>query len=100
MRKYYGITETINGNEYRIEIWDEPSGLATGGIQLNMATPGFTIDYDGEGDVLWENPIMNSRVQAQFIVSDTDDHTFFRSLAVENEGTPAIIIYKNSVLHY
>ena len=100
MRKYYGITETINGNQYRVEIWDEPTGLATGGTQLNMATPGFTIDYEGEGNVLWESPIMNSKIQVQFIVSDTSDHTFFRSLAVENEGTPAVVIYKNSELFY
>jgi len=124
MERYYGITKTISGTEFRVELWDEPSGLsvnqyiarveadggvvegseclnqAIGGKTLPMASQGFTIDYEGEGNVLWENPIMNSRVQAQFIVSDTDDHTFFRSLAVENEGTPAIIIYKNSVLHY
>ena len=100
MRKYYGITETINGNEYRIEIWDEPSGLATGGTQLDMATPGFTIDYDGEGDKLWENPLRNSRINAYFIVSDTTDHDFFQSLAVATEGKSAIVVYKNSDIFY
>lgn len=100
MRKYYGITETINGNEYRVEIWDAPSGLATGGTQLNMGNPGFVIDYDGEGDKLWENPLRNSRINAYFVVSETTDHDFFQSLAVADEGKSAIVVYKNSNLFY
>ncbi len=100
MRKYYGVTETINGNNYTVEIWDEPTGLATTGDQLDMGYPGFTLDYDGEGDKLWENPIKGSKVKAKFIVSDTDDHTFFQNLAVEDEGTAALVIYKNTELFY
>jgi len=100
MRKYYGVTETINGNNYTVEIWDEPTGSSTTGDQLNMAYPGFTLQYDGEGDKLWENPIRGSRVKANFVVSETADHTFFRNLAVENEGDVALIIYKNTDLYY
>ena len=100
MRKYYGVTETINGNNYTVEIWDEPTGSSTTGDQLNMAYPGFTLQYDGEGDKVWENPIRGSRVKANFVVSETADHTFFRNLAVENEGDVALIIYKNTDLYY
>jgi len=123
MRRYIGKTNTISGNSYEVEIWEEP-GVSTrqyvarveadGGIvegldclntalgskDLPMAGQGFVLDYEGEGNKLWENPIMQSRIQAQFAVSDTEDHTFFQTLAVGNEGDCAIVVYKNSELFY
>jgi len=123
MRRYLGKTNTINGNSYEVEIWSEPGvsirqyvsrveadggiiegleclNIALGSKELPMASPGFVLDYDGEGDKLWENPIRNSRVNASFVVSDAEDHAFFRSLAVPNEGKSAIVIYKNDNLFY
>ena len=100
MRKYYGITETISNTIYRVEIWDAPSGSATGGTQLPMATPGFTLTYNQQGGKLWEDQIQTSKVQAQFIVKETADHTFFRNIAVEFEGNFALVVFKNNTLYY
>jgi hypothetical protein len=100
MRKYYGITETISNTIYRVEIWDAPSGSAIGGIQLPMQTPGFTLTYNEQGGKLWETQIQTSKIQAQFVVSDTADHEFFQNLAVEYEGDFALVVYKDNVLFY
>lgn len=100
MRKYYGITETISNTIYRVEIWDEPTGSATGGTELPMADPGFTLTYNEQGGKLWETQIQTSKIQAQFVVSETADHTFFQNLAVEYEGNFALIIYKGTNLFY
>lgn len=100
MRKYYGITETISNTIYRVEIWDAPSGSATGGTELRMQTPGFTLTYNQQGGKLWEDQIQTSKIQAQFIVTETADHTFFRNIAVEFEGSFALVVYKDDVLYY
>jgi hypothetical protein len=100
MRKYYGITETISNTIYRVEIWDAPSGSAIGGIELPMQTPGFTLTYNEQGGKLWETQIQTSKIQAQFVVSDTADHEFFQNLAVEYEGDFALVVYKDNVLFY
>jgi len=123
MRKYYGLTESINNNVYRCEIWDQAainvSGyeqrcLADGGVveglqcvlnilsgkELRMASPGFTLIYNEQGGKLWEDHIQTSKVQANFVVNDTADHEFFRNIAVEYEGKFALVIYKNDVLIY
>jgi hypothetical protein len=100
MRKYYGITETINNTIYRVEIWDEPSGSSTGGAQLPMASPGFVLTYNEQGSKLWEGHIQSSKAQAQFVVSETADHEFFRNIAVEFEGRFALVIFKNNELFY
>lgn len=123
MRKYYGLTESINNNVYRCEIWDQAainvSGyeqrcLADGGVveglqcvldilsgkELRMASPGFTLIYNQQGSKLWEDHIQSSKIQAQFIVNDTEDHEFFRNIAVEYEGLFSLVVYKNDALIY
>lgn len=100
MRKYYGLIETLSGTSYRVEIWDDPSGSAIGGTELPMANQGFTLVYNQQGNRLWENPIQSSKIQAQFVVTETADHTFFQNLAVEYEGKFALIVYKNNNLVY
>jgi hypothetical protein len=123
MRKYYGLTESINNNVYRCEIWDQAAlnvggyeqrclddgGVVEGlqcmlnilaGKELPMASPGFTLIYNQQGSKLWEDHIQSSKIQAQFIVNDTEDHEFFRNIAVEYEGRFALVVYKNDALIY
>lgn len=123
MRRYYGTTESINNNVYRCEIWDTPKlyigdyksrceadgGVVEGldcvyailaGSELNMAGSGFVITYNQQGDKLWEDNIRSSKIQAQFVVSETEDHNFFQNLAVEYEGEFALVVYKNDTLFY
>lgn len=100
MRKYYGITQSKNGNIYRVEIWDAPSGSSTGGSELRMASPGFSLTYDKQGGKLYENQIQTSKIQAQFVVTETADHNFFQNLAVEYEGDFALVVYKNNNIFY
>jgi hypothetical protein len=100
MRKYYGITKSKNGNTYRCEIWDDPSGSATGGTELRMESPGFSITYNQQGGRIWEDQIQSSKIQAQFVVTETADHDFFKNLAVEYEGKFVIAVYKNDNIFY
>ena len=99
-RQYYGFINTLSGTVYRVEIWDDPSGSATGGTELPLANEGLSFSYDGNGNTLWDGNLQASRATAEFIVTETADHTFFQNLAVEYEDKFALIVYKDNVLHY
>lgn len=99
-RKYYGIIDDINGDTYTVELWDGPNGLLTAGTQLPLAADGFIIDQQGEGDNLWENPIRKTKAVAYFVVNDTVDHTFFKSIGVDDENKYALVIWKGSNLYW
>ena len=99
-RKYYGIIDDINGDTYTVELWDAPSGSLTGGTQLPLAADGFILDQQGEGDALYENPIRKTKVTAYFVVNTTTDHTFFKTIGVDDENKYALVIWKGSNLFW
>ena len=99
-RKYYGIIDDINGDTYTVELWDAPSGSLTGGTQLPLAADGFILDQQGEGDALYENPIRKTKVTAYFVVNSTADHTFFKTIGVDDENKYALVIWKGSILFW
>jgi hypothetical protein len=99
-RKYYGIIDDINGDTYTVELWDAPSGSLTGGTQLPLAGDGFVLQQQGEGDALYENPIRKTKVNATFVVNSTADHTFFKTIGVDDENKYALVIWKGSNLFW
>lgn len=99
-RIYYGEFTSVVGNDYRVELWDGPTGSATGGTELTLGSAGFTIDAQGEGDPIYEKFIRKSRATAYFLVDNSTDETYFQNLAVDDEGKYAIVIYKGSALYW
>ena len=99
-RKYFAEFTSIVGTDYRVEIWDAPTGSSTGGTELRLSGAGFTIDAQGEGDPIYEKFIRKSRATAYFIVDNDTDEAYFQNLAVDDEGKYAIVIYKGTALYW
>lgn len=99
-RVYYGEFTSIAGVDYRVEIWDEPSGSATGGTELILSGPGFTMETQGEGDPIYENFIRKSKATGYFIVNNSTDENYFTQIAVTDEAKYALVIYRNTSLFW
>ncbi len=99
-RIYYGTTASLTGDIYRAEIWDDPSGSSSGGTAVVIHGNGVEFQYQGEGNKLYENIVLPSRATVVFNVDNSTALDFFSSLGVEEEGTFAMVIYKNDDLHW
>lgn len=99
-RVYYGEFTSIAQIEYRVEIWDDPSGSATGGTKLMLGGEGFTIESQGEGDPIYENFIRKSKATAFFMVNNTTDENYFSQIALTDEAKYALVIFKNNAIYW
>lgn len=99
-RKYYANHTSLAGVNYRVEIWDDPSGSTSGGTELKLSGEGYQLQYQGDGDKLYENPIRPSSVTAFFAINSQTDLDFFEAIATNQESKFAMVIYKNSALHW
>jgi hypothetical protein len=97
-RKYYTNFYDINNAQWKVEIWDDPSGSGTGGTEIRGIANGFTIDYQGDGDAIWENPIRKGKAVLTIAVNNSTDETFFQSLSIADEQKYAMVVYKGSDL--
>lgn len=97
-RKYYSQFYDINNDQWRVEIWDDPSGSGTGGTEIRAVADGFQIQYQGDGDAIWENPIRKGKAILTLAIDNSTDETFFQSLSVADEQKYAMIAYKGSDL--
>jgi hypothetical protein len=95
-RKYYGTFTSVANVDYKVEIWDAPSGSGTGGTELRLVNEGIKIDRQGQGDTLFENIVKKSKASAFFAIDNNTDATYFENMATDGEGTHAMIIYKNN----
>jgi len=96
---YTGSFFTIAGVEYVVELWNGPSGAATP-VTLALASPGFTIERQGESDTFFDNPIRASRVTASFVITTDAQLTAFQGIATDSEETYAIKVIKDGNLYY
>jgi hypothetical protein len=94
-RKYYGTFTSVANVNYKVEIWDAPSGSGVGGTELRLVNEGIKIDRQGQGDTLFENIVKKSKASAFFAIDNNTDATYFENMATDGEGTHAMIIYKN-----
>lgn len=99
-RIYYGSFKSIQNVDYRIELWDEPSGSTTSGSELTLAGNGFSIERQGEGDAIYENFIRSSRATSQWVMPDQSTLDDFIGIQTMSETAWAMIIYRNNVLWY
>ena len=95
-RKYYGQFTSIAGVVHRVEIWDAPSGSTSSGTELRLVSEGYQIERQGEGDLLFENRVKKSKATAFFAIDNNTDAAYFEDMAISQEGSHAMIIYKNN----
>lgn len=99
-RIYYGSFFSITGVEYRVELWDSPSGSAVGGDELTLAGDGFSIERQGESDSVYSNFIRPSRAIAQWVMPDQTTLDDFIGIQTEAETAWAMLIYRNNSMIY
>ncbi len=97
-RKYYGQFTSIAGVVHRVEIWDAPSGSTSSGTELRLVGEGYQIERQGEGDLLFENRVKKSKATAFFAIDNNTDAAYFEDMAIDEEGSHAMIIYKNNTV--
>lgn len=97
-RKYWGEFISIANVNYKVEIWDGPTGSGSGGTELRIVNEGFTIERQGQGDTLFENIVKKSKASVFFAIDNNTDATYFENMATDLEGSHAMIIYKNNAV--
>lgn len=93
-RIYYGSFLSIQNIEYKVEIWDGPSGSPTAGTELKLAGNGFSLEIQGQGNALYESPIKPSRVNSQWVMPNQTVLNNFISLSTNLENYWALIVYR------
>ncbi len=97
-RKYYGSFYSVTGKLHRVEIWDGPSGSASGGTELKLAGNGYQIERDAEGDTFYTNPIRSSRSTSEWVMPSDTVWAEFKALATNTEQYWAVLIYQDGSL--
>ena len=97
-RIYYSQFKDINNANWRVELWDNPSGSSSGGTEVRAIKGGFTIEYQGDGDMIWDNPIRKGKAILTVAIDNSTDETFFQALAVSDEQKYVMVAYKESDL--
>lgn len=97
-RKYYGSFYSVTGKLHRVEIWDAPSGSASGGTELTLSGEGYTIERDGEGDTFYENSIRPSRSTSFWSIPSDTILGEFKQVATNAEQYWAVLIYQDGEL--
>ena len=99
-RIYYGSFYSITNVQYRVELWDAPSGSGAGGTELKLAGNGFSIERQGENDSIYQNFIRPSRAIAQWVMPNQTVLDDFIGIQTEAETAWAMLIYRNNSLLY
>ena len=95
-RVYWGEFTSVANVDYKVEIWNGPTGSGTGGTELRLVDEGIKIDRQGQGDTLFENIVKKSKASAFFAIDNNTDATYFENMATDSEGAYAMIIYKDN----
>lgn len=95
-RVYWGEFTSVANVDYKVEIWNGPTGSGTGGTELRLVDEGIKIDRQGQGDTLFENIVKKSKASAFFAIDNNTDATYFENMATDSEGVYAMIIYKDN----
>ena len=95
-RVYWGEFTSVANIDYKVEIWNGPTGSGAGGTELRLVEEGIKIDRQGQGDTLFENIVKKSKASAFFAIDNNTDATYFENMATDSEGAYAMIIYKDN----
>lgn len=99
-RLYYSTLKSINNIDYRVELYDAPTGSTTSGTELRLGGDGFILESDGEGSKLYEDFIQSSRVTANFVMPSQTVLDDFISITTEAETYWTMVIWKGSNLFW
>lgn len=99
-RKYYGSFKSINDITYRVEIHDAPTGSTTAGTELKLATDGFSLERDGEGNKWWDSQVLASRISAEFVMPNSTVLSDFLALQTEAETYWTMVVWRGSDLFF
>ena len=99
-RKYYGSFKSINNITYKVEIHDAPTGSTTAGTELKLATDGFSLERDGEGNKWWDSQVLASRITAEFVIPNSTVLSDFLSLQTEAETYWTMVVWRGSDLFF
>ena len=95
--KYTHTFNDINEVEHVISLFER--GVSHTPTTINCASPGYELEWQGNGSELYENKIYSSRVSIPFIIENSTDETFFTTtLATSPEETFDITITKGGSL--
>ena len=97
-RKYYGSFYSVTGKLHRVEIWDGPSGSASGGTELTLSGNGYEIERDGQGDTFYDSPIRASRSTSFWVMPSDTVLGEFKAIATNTEQYWAVLIYQDGSL--
>lgn len=93
-RIYYGTFKSIQDVDYRVELWNAPSGSAVSGTELKLAGDGFVIDRNGEGSTTYESFVRSSRCTTEWVMPNNTVLADFLSISTEAENNWAMIVYR------
>ena len=99
-RKYYGSFKSINNITYKVEIHDAPTGSTTAGTELKLATDGFSLERDGEGNKWWDSQVLASRISAEFVMPNSTVLSDFLALQTEAETYWTMVVWRGSDLFF
>jgi len=90
----------INGVEHIVEIHQR--GVSAGSTtNIKLLDSGYTIERQGKGDKLFENPIRAARATATYVIDNSSDYGYFTSsFPTAPEETFDMLIYKNGNLNF
>lgn len=96
-RIYYGLFKSIQDVDYRVELWDAPSGSTSSGTELKLTGEGFVIDREGEGTATYEEFLRPSRCSTEWVMPNNTVLADFISISTEAENNWAMIVYREDV---
>jgi len=99
-RKYYGSFKSINDVTYKVEIHDAPTGSTMAGTELKLATDGFSLERDGEGNKWWDSQVLASRISAEFVMPNSTVLSDFLALQTEAETYWTMVVWRGSDLFF
>lgn len=96
MKKYEGAYKSINNVDWTVELFDETIDTETRVLLI----AGVDIEWDGDNDKLYQNPIRTSRATVNFVMRDENDFGNFELISQDPEQQWSIRLYRGGSLYW
>ena len=97
-KQYFGEVESITGNSYTVEIHHKVNTPTP--VEVNLATGGFELNYEGQGSTTYENNIMGSSCSFDILVESQAVLDGLTAIAESKENDYLLVIYKGQDLFW
>lgn len=95
---YYGTVNSITSNTYTVEIHHKTNSPTP--EQITLGSGGFYLEYEGQGNALYENNVMSSSCTINVQVDSQSLLDGVTAIAESKETDYFIVIYKGSDLFW